>query len=74
MRLIYKEKHEGVWFSHNGHRAYENGERPRCLIEKTIGGWEPTVAHHIARRNGNSTWTRELVMFYKKKGETKVTP
>jgi hypothetical protein len=64
MRLIYRHEHQGIWFSHNGHRAYEKGERPLCLLVHEWCDWEETAKHHIARRRGTE-YTRELVMFYR---------
>jgi hypothetical protein len=68
MRLIYKDKHEGKWFSHNGHLAYLAGERPDCLLPPGHG-WEPTTMHHIARLKGKDDYSRELVMFYRNPNE-----
>jgi hypothetical protein len=65
MRLIYKDEHEGVWFSKNGHLAYMRGEKPGFLYhgEKNL---QPVCVHHIARPwpNGRG-YSRELVMFYR---------
>lgn len=70
MRLIYRHKHQGVWFSHNGHRAYENGERPDCCLPTEWHDWELTARHHIARKRGND-YTRELVQFYRNPKSTR---
>jgi len=69
MRNLYKHFHEGVWFSENGHKAWMRGERPKCMDfgpDQIWEHYEPTCAHHIARPIC-STFTRELVMFYREK-------
>lgn len=48
VRLLYKHKHDGIWFSKNGHAAYERGERPEMLIESK-DDWVFVCNHHIAR-------------------------
>ena len=67
MRLIYAHKHEGIWFSRNGHRAYMRGEKPLILWpEDAHHELVPTVAHHISRKTGSGDYgyTRKLVMFF----------
>lgn len=63
MRLLFQHEHEGLWFSKNGHAAYERGERPIELCPKGAG-LISSERHHIARKIGD-TYTRELVQFYK---------
>ncbi len=70
MRLLYDFQAEGVFFSHNGAKAYRRGEKPKFMWpEDAI--LTPTVAHHIARKHthgrspGGYDYSRELLMFYK---------
>jgi hypothetical protein len=65
MRLIFKHEHEGVFFSHNGHRAFLRGEKPGFMFQKE-NKLVPVCVHHIARPYGENKYTRELVMFYRK--------
>ncbi len=66
MRLIYKHKHEGLFFSHRGHKAYLRGEKPKELWPADAKLKE-TEVHHIGRSTGSwyGGYTRELIMFYK---------
>jgi len=67
VRLIYKHKHEDVWFSHNGDRAYLRGEKPIFMWPEGVQ-LEPTALHHISRNvvsHDPHGFTRSLVMFYR---------
>lgn len=69
MRLLYTFRHEGVWFSRNGEKAYQRGEKPRFLWPADAD-LTPTVPHHIARQGSERyRFSRELVMFYKQKDQ-----
>jgi hypothetical protein len=75
-RLIYKHQHEGVWFSHAGHTAYERGERPRFMWPEGTK-LVATIAHHIARQLPGSYYggyTRESVMFFRDRPVSLVPP
>lgn len=65
MRLLYKFQARGVYFSKNGAKAFQRGEMPSVLIAEADRG-RATGNHHIARRRGDGSYTRELVMFYEK--------
>jgi len=64
MRLIYKFRAEGVWFSKRGGKAYLRGEKPKFLWSNDVD-LEETGKHHIATRRGHNQYSRPLVMFYR---------
>ncbi len=63
MRNLYKFNVGDVWFSKNGTKAYQLGERPKFMWPDN-SDLIATDTHHIARPFGVG-FTRELVMFYK---------
>lgn len=72
-RLVHNLR-GGIFMSDNGRKAYDRGERPLRLIPSADrGNWEPTITHHISveipSRFGPrfSKWSRDLVMFYRRK-------
>ena len=65
MRLKLKHEHDGVYFSHNGHAAYLNGEKPAFMWPSGCD-IVPTVRHHIQRKRPFG-YSYELVMFYEMK-------
>ena len=68
MRLIYKHQHEGIWFSHRGHAAYERGEKPEFMWPEG-SEIEQTEIHHIAKA---PQYKRKLVMFFREKRKNNV--
>jgi len=70
MKPLYKNYHEGYWFSKNGHKAYMRGEKPLFLWTADKDDLEETVAHHIEEHPVDGPRsvrmvTRSLVMFYR---------
>ena len=63
MRLKLKHEHDGIFFSHNGHAAFLNGEKP-IFMWPAGSDVIPTCSHHIQRKYAYG-YTYGLVMFYK---------
>lgn len=60
--FVLKHEHDGLWFSHAGHKAYMDGERPEVLIADPWN-WKWSSAHHVATIV-NGKQHRKLMAFY----------
>lgn len=72
---LSKHKHEGVWFSKNGHRAYMRGEKPWWLWPlQDRSRLVKTCPHHITVRadRWGIRWKRYNEWFYTKPGHCSI--